>query len=59
MTLAELEDVLDTFPQSLVGKSYVGDLLPTGGDVGWYLIKGDWLILIDFDRTIVQVIERD
>jgi hypothetical protein len=55
---SEIDDVLDINPQLLVGKEFCGNLQPTGDDAGWYLLKADYIILIDFDKRITQVIER-
>ena len=56
---SELGDRLDTNPQSLVGQTYLGYLQPMQDDGGYYVLYDDYLIVVDFDRTILEVIERD
>lgn len=55
---SEIDDKLEIDPQGLIGMQFCGNLVPTGDDAGWYLLKADYIILIDFDRKITQVIER-
>lgn len=57
ITMAELGDALDTRPQSLVGKTYLGYTQPIHDDSGIYVLHGDWVIVLDFDRIIMEVIE--
>lgn len=56
---AELADRLDSNPQSLVGEMYRGEYTqPFADDGGFYVLCGDYCIIVDFDRTILEVIER-
>lgn len=58
MTIAELADRLDSNPLSLIGQSYTSYLQPIQDDSGYFVLCGDYVIIVDFDRTITEVIER-
>lgn len=57
ITNAELGDALDYRPQSLVGKTYLGCTQAIQDDSGLYVLYGDWVLVLDFDRTILEVVE--
>lgn len=59
--LAELTERLDSgVPHdTIIGKTYVGVNPPAiQDDMGYFLLIADWAVLIDFDYTIIDIIER-
>lgn len=59
MTISELADKLETSPAGLVGKTYTGRLGEYDSEIEEYFVLcGDYILVVDFDRTILEVIER-
>lgn len=61
MNLAELTERLDSGAPhtTIIGKQYVGVNPPAiQDDMGYFILIGDWAVLIDFDYTILEIIER-
>lgn len=60
MTLAEIAERIESpeLHASIIGQHYVGRLNPRHDDMGYYLAIGEYLVIIDIDRTITEIIER-
>jgi hypothetical protein len=59
LTISEINEKLDINPQALIGKSYGGTINLQADDAGYFALMGDFVLIIDFDRTILEVILRD
>ena len=58
ITYAELGDRLESSPLSLIGQTYLGQISIMPDDSAYALHYGDYILVIDFDRTILEVLEQ-
>lgn len=59
MDAAILEDMLDVNPQGLVGNHYMGSGCIPIHDEQFALYRGDYIVILNSDHVIVEVIERE
>jgi hypothetical protein len=59
MSLADLDDTLESNPQSLVGQSYNGNGIIPIQDEQFALYRGDSIVILDSGKVITEVIERE
>lgn len=59
MNAAMLEDMLEVNPQGLVGNHYIGGGCIPIHDEQFALYRGDYIVIINYNREITEVIERE
>ena len=54
-----LEEILESDPQGLVGSIYTGNQAIPIHDEQFAIYKGDYIIILNSERVITEVIERE